>query len=176
MAFTKRELWSGTAWAWGAFVVLLLATLALASIVGDNIAGTRPDTASTGWAYLPVVLFYALLIGGGISFVVMVVLSPVIWLIGRLLRRTGAIGVHLGVYAALGATLGMVSVGVVAGGNYDPASFFWSPLLPITVAITTTSVIFGWLRASRHARRELRESDPRSPISLNRAFDETAPY
>lgn len=176
-AFTRGEVWSGAGWTWVAFNGLLLVAMGTA-LAWSAVAS--PST--TGWGsragLLLVVEFWTAVIGGLVSFAVILVALPLAWVIARRMRRVRSVRVHLIVFAVLGAGIGMLALGVYAISSYDPAASFWNPiLLPVTIAITTTSVVFGWLRASRIARRELRATDPRSPLALERAFDgTTSPY
>lgn len=170
-AFTRDELWSGAGWTWVAFTALLLVITGAAMLWS-----TLAEPATPGWGpragLLLVVQFWVLVIGGSVSFAVIIVALPLAMLVARGMRRIRSVRVHLTVFAALGASVGVLVLGVGASGNVDPAGFFWNPiLLPATLSITTTSVAFGWLRASRQARRELRTDEPRSPLGLERAFD-----
>lgn len=159
-AFTRADAWTGAAWAWAAFMVLMLLALIATAIVSGG----------TWSSYLGIVLFYALLLGGMVSMVVMFVLLPVFWGVAVLLRGVRPVAVHLVVHGLLGATIGIAAVAVYAAFMYDPAATLASPLLPITVAITGAAVLIGWWRGSRRVRRMLKAEDPRSPIEVNDPF------
>ena len=76
------------------------------------------------------------------------------------------------VTAVSGAAIGLAALLVFATLSTNWSTAFGTPLLPITIALTTISVLFGWWRASRHARRALVPPDPRSPIGLDEDPDD----
>lgn len=158
LAATKEEVLRGAGWAWGTFVVLMLIALSISQLVT---VGTAPE--ETGMVpleslrMLPVVLGYALVIGGGVAFVVMVVYLPVAWGLARALRSVSSVAVHAVAFAVLGALVGVVAVAVY-GSITHATDLVASGLAPSTVAITTLSVLVGWWLASAQARKALRNS------------------
>lgn len=175
MAFTRDELWAGGGWAWVAFNALLVTAITVVA-VWSEVAAAAIGAASMGGGTIIFVVFYTLLIGGGLSFGVMVAGLPAAWLVGRALRRVGSVPAHLAVHGLLGALLGVLVVGVYAVtiGGGRVLEIFSTSYLPITVALTTTSVVFGWWMASRRGRSEPHREDRRSPLGIDEAFDHDA--
>lgn len=172
MAFSKDELWAGGGWSWSAFNTLLVTGMSIVSIWSEVAAASNGSTGS-GVGTILFVVFYTLLIGGAVSLGVMLVGLPGAWFVGRRLRRVASVPTHVAVHGVLGAALGVIVFGVyvVTIGQGRVLDALDTPLLPITVALTTSSVVFGWWMASRRARSERRSDDRRSPLGLDEAFD-----
>lgn len=147
MAFTQDEMWRGAGAAWITFTVLT----GFAS--GFACAALMPGSSWSSALLSGLVGFLAaIIIGGGTSFGVLILAIPVVLLIGRALRLTRRSSVHVMIYATLGAGVGASVAGIILA--YNPG--YGTALVPISIALTTPPVIFGWLLASREARDELR--------------------
>lgn len=176
MAYERVDVVRGGLWAWLAFMVLLVVATAIATGV-DTVGGAPENTLAAGYMFVMVVGF-VVPIGGAVSLCITFAGMPLAALLARALRRTRSLAAHLVAFAALGALTGaavvLVHTAVFAGGS---SVSWWA--VAISAAATSLSVVFGWWRASRHARRRLRElppadADPSSPIGLERAFDPDA--
>lgn len=142
-AFTRDEWLFGAFQSWLAFVILACAAMAAWSVLPSLPA--RLD----GLAWLPMIVIMTAIIGGGASFVVMLIGLPVTYALGRALRHTASTAVHLTTYAGLGATIGALALGIFWLAGEAP----WPALAVTTIAVTTASTTWGWWRASRGARR-----------------------
>jgi ABC-type Fe3+ transport system permease subunit len=175
MAFSKDELWAGGSWAWLSFNVLLLLGMAILALWSE-VASASHGSTGIGIATVVIVLFYTVVVGGAVSLGVMIIGLPGAWLVARGLRRVASVSSHVAVHGFLGAVLGVIVVAVYASafGRGRVLETFWTPLLPIMVTLTATSVLFGWWMASRRARSELGHDGRRSPLGLDEAFDSDA--
>lgn len=173
MAPTREEAVRGAVWAVLAFNALVITTFAVAVIV-DALANPSAHPASPMsyvWYYVNGVGIAAV-VSLCVSLVAALVGFPFAWFLARSLRRTTAAGVHVAAFAVFGAAIGLAALLVFATLSTNWSTAFGTPLLPITIALTTISVLFGWWRASRHARRALVPPDPRSPIGLDEDPDD----
>lgn len=171
-AFTRRDVTRGGFAAWLAFLVLMLGALAIQAVVTDLTYRPSPGVArGTSLTILPVVLCYALVIGGAASFVVMIVGLPIAALIGRRLRRQSRVGVHIAVYAAVGGLIGTASVAVFDGLTPYGESALATPLLPVTIMICASAVALGWAYAWRRALRD--DARTRARIDADAAFEDS---
>ncbi|MBD3941021.1 hypothetical protein IF188_04810 [Microbacterium sp. NEAU-LLC] len=170
---TREEALRGAIWALLAFNALMLTTLIACALVASMLqpSGGGAIVAQL-WAFI-MVLGYAVLIGGAVSTVVALAGLPLAWLLARALRRTVSITAHAVAFGAFGSGIGILVLLVFAIWSTNWSTAFLSPLTPITIALTTVSVLFGWWRASRHARRGIVPTDPRSPIGIDEAFEDS---
>lgn len=175
MAATREEIFRGACAAWLAFVVLMLVVLTGWSIAGELAAQALGVGSGSSLGLLPFVLGVALVVGGGVAFVVMLVALPTVWFIARRMRRVRRVGWHLAVYGALGALVGVLAVIVLAltSGGATPGETLSSWIGAVIVGSTTVSTLSGWWWGARRALKERRIVDPRSPMGLDRAFDES---
>lgn len=159
MAFTCEDVGRGAFAAWTTFMAILLAVIATSGLLG------RADLPMT-----LVGLGYVAIIGGVISAIVTVLLSPIAWLLGSLLRSIRQLSVHVVAFALLGAGTG---AGVLLLSGTDlVAMIFAGWAWPVIVA-TTISVVAGWAWAVRHARRY--HADPATDRrALTRTDDDAA--
>lgn len=164
---TRGELFRGGVAAWGAFVVLMLVAFAIAGFVSDAVGRATGVDVMSFLSVLPLALVYVAFIGGTVSFIVTMLLLPVAWLVARALREVTSVTRHAVTWAALGASLGVVALGITAIGVGSASAVFFSAAAPITILVCAASVLFGWWRASRPARAGLHRADPRSPIGLD---------
>ncbi len=148
--FTRGELARGGLVAWFTFVLLMVAAITVMAILAD---------AFYGWSWAPnvwgllIVLPIALVFGGAVSFVVMLAGLPIAWLLGRMLRHVRPVGVHVAVFAALGAVVGAAVAVVMGATSYGgPVSVLTGAYGVVLVALCAASVAVGWWRASREAR------------------------
>lgn len=112
MAFTQDEMWRGAGAAWITFTVLT----GFAS--GFACAALMPGTSWTSTLTSGLVGFLAaIIIGGGMSFSVLILAIPVVLLIGRGLRRVRRSSVHVTIYATLGAGVGAGVAGILLAFN-----------------------------------------------------------
>ncbi|WP_345543262.1 hypothetical protein [Microbacterium jejuense] len=169
---TREEVLRGALWALLTFNALVLATLVVSGLVASMMQPNGGGAiVAQVWGFA-LVLGYAVLIGGGVSMLVALVGLPLAWLIAWSLRRSVSITAHVIAFAVFGAAVGVVALFVFAVASTNWSTAFLSPLLPITVVLTTVSVLVGWWRASRHARRGLVLPDPRSPVGIDEAFED----
>lgn len=175
MAFSKDEVWAGGGWAWLAFNILLVTVMSIVSIWSEVAAASNGSTGM-GVGTVVFVVFYTLLIGGAVALCVMLIGLPGAWFVGRRLRRVASVPTHVVVHGTLGALLGVIVFGVyvVTIGQGRVLDALDTPLLSVTVALTSVSVVFGWWMASRRARSERRIDGPRSPLGLDEAFGSDA--
>ncbi|TQJ32138.1 hypothetical protein [Microbacterium sp. SLBN-146] len=157
MAFTADETWAGGFWSWLTFVGLMLVALLVSLAVPIATSPTPGALLAESFGWWVLILGFALVLGGGISLIVMFCCLPIVALIARALRRVDRIPVHIAVYALLGASIGVVAVLVatlVRDGTGRAYIVEESPVPFLTVVICAVSPVVGWWRASRAARRE----------------------
>lgn len=143
MAFTCDDLGRGAFAAWVTFMVILLAEFA---VLGLAFSGDL--------AMLPIALGGVVVIGGVVSVLVTLLLSPIAWLLGTLLRRVRTVSVHVMAFAVLGAGVGLgMALLWTAWTRAEPATTLTTGSVWALVAATTASVVAGWAWALRHARR-----------------------
>ncbi|MFC8683220.1 hypothetical protein ACFT30_17015 [Microbacterium ureisolvens] len=173
MAATREEVLRGALWALFAFNVLLLVVViaAVTPAASEALARDAGYVVSALWLWILVVGTSAI-VGLGVSMLVVLAGLPVAWALSRRLRRVRSVAAHLWAWAALGAAIGLLALLVFAIASANWSTAFLGPLLPITLGVTTSSVLFGWWRASRHARRALPPAEPRSPIGIDEAFED----
>lgn len=173
MAFSRDELTSGGLCVWVTYVILLLVTLTVTLIVASLISG-GDGLSLQSLAYLPLVLITAALVGGGISFVAMLIGLPLAWLIGRALRRESSVVVHLIAYAALGAAVGtaaLLLLSTTAWGTFlAPASFLGLVIaMPAVIAVP-----LGWWRNFKRVHRaENERPDMLRHINPDAAYEDS---
>lgn len=114
------------------------------------------------WLFLPILAVLHLFLGLGSLIVVvnalpwslgaLIVFSPAAWLLGRMLRRTARVGIHLLAFAAIGAAIGAATTGVaVAVNEYDGIDT--APLSALHITAATIAVALGWRSTARRALR-----------------------
>lgn len=158
MAFSSDETWAGGFWSWMAFVAMMLAAFTVSLVVPmvSSPAAVPPSGADV--ALILLIVGFALVVGGGVSMVVMLCCLPLVRLIAKALRRVRRVYVHVTVYALLGAAIGVLALamlGLAADPPVPTSALRESPLQIITILVCAASPALGWWRASRHARREL---------------------
>ncbi|MGO2748014.1 hypothetical protein [Microbacterium sp.] len=139
MAFTRAEFRQGAFAAWGAFMILLIATLIVTAVLQSGLPWGPP------LATIVLYLMFGVPIGGVVSALVTLAAAPVVRVIARRLARTRRISVHVTVYAAFGALLGLILVSVsvlLTRGDY--AYTFSSPLPWATAALCALALVSGW--------------------------------
>ncbi len=175
MAFTPDEVFTGVGMAWVVFVVIVLVVLTGGSLYGTLTAVGLGASDSSMWSTLLFVLIIGIVVGGGVSLIVALLMLPLAWWISRLMRRVRFVGWHLAVYGAFGAAIGVLAVVVyVVSWGYPPSGEYllnWFTLL--VVFATTASVLIGWRWGARRALQECRPDDSRIPVSIDRALDES---
>lgn len=172
VAFTWLDVLAGGVRAWMLFMALLLVLcVAIVLSLPAGAGGIRPESLGATVSATGGVLLWVLFVGGVASLCVMSVGLPLAWLFARVLRRTRSVPAHVVAWAVFGLLVGPSVVGLFCAlsGSFYP---FDSPALPISAALTGVSVLFGWWRTFRAARRELLRDESRSPADLNRAFAE----
>ncbi|MDQ0612759.1 hypothetical protein QF046_000400 [Microbacterium sp. W4I4] len=141
MAFAPEDLWRGAWTAWCVFMVILLSAGAVLTL-------RTGDIAAAG-----VFAIYAGLIGGVVALVMMLVFAPVAWLLGRALVRVRFIAVHIVAFAALGAAVGLAVLLIYIAMGADASSMLTSGWAWAVMGASAVSVVAGWARAARRARR-----------------------
>lgn len=99
-------------------------------------------------------LLFGLPVGGLVSAVITAAASPAAWLVGRALRRSGRIVIHVLAYAALGAALGcaVILLGLLGELHHT----YTTPLVWVTPALCALTVVTGWAWTVRRTRHEPR--------------------
>lgn len=154
MAFTPLDLAKGALWAWLAFMILLELGLMVFAIIAQASAPSGAFLA-TGYAII-LMLGYSALYAGGIGMVVTVVVTPVAWMLGRMLRRHKAIRLHLLAYTALGGMIAGLAAGYLTAIGWNVAIAVQHPVVAICFAATVISVPIGWWISARGALRDHR--------------------
>lgn len=154
--FTRTDVWRGAMHAWGGFMVLMLIAFTAAVLITAGV-GDAP-----GWGslleLLPLLLLYAAILGGGISFVVTLVASPLAALLAIALRDVHAQALHLLAFAGLGAVVGASVVGIYAAVAGDGLALV--PMVAVVAGISAIATAYGRWRAARTGRiRPLRDPD-----------------
>lgn len=155
MSFTRAEFRRGAVAAWCAFMILLSVVLIVVAIQQSGLPWGPP------LATITLYLMFGLPVGGVIAAVITVVASPAAWVIGRALRRTRRVAVHLVAYVAFGAALGgttlLLSV-LIASGDLHYA--LTSPIAWLTPLMCALAVAGGWTWALRRIdRRPQQDTD-----------------
>lgn len=151
MAFSGVEVVKGAIWTWLSFMVVLEMGMAIYMIVQTSEATSETFLAGAYFAVL--VLGYVAIYGGLVSLLATIVLTPVAWVIGRMLRRQRSLGLHLLVYTALGCTVAALVIAVISGFGGDIPSALKDPVVAIVLIATVTCVPTGWWLAARGALR-----------------------
>lgn len=141
MAFGPGDLWRGAWTAWCVFMVMLLVVMTALTLPSGDIGLTA------------VVLLYAVLIGGVVALLVMLVFTPVAWLLGRALVRVRVVAVHVLAFTALGAVVGLAVLLLFIVFGADAESVFASESGWAVMGGSAVSVVAGWAHAARRARR-----------------------
>jgi hypothetical protein len=150
---TRAELRHGAFVAWLTFMVLLVTTVIVASMVGDMTAEGFASTLS----FLPIILFYTVILGGAVSGVVTLAAVPAASRLDHALPPQLGGGGRVATFAGLGAAAGLVGAGIAAlltgiAGN-DMFAVFNSPVTLIALVMTAISAAVGRAVALRRARR-----------------------
>jgi hypothetical protein len=149
-AFTRDEFLGGAFAAWWLSACAVGVIILAAMPMRGGFAGV--------FAALVMTLCAALL-----GFPAMMLLAPVVWIIGRSMRTVPRVWVHLGVQAAVGLVLGMLTtIAVLSLFGAFPFFLGWVPLLAAGPAI---GLPVAWYRAYRRALRSdagllTRRADP----------------
>ena len=146
MAFTRDELIGGALRTWSLFVALFVC-FAVVPFVG------------TSWDSIWFVLFiggYAGVVSAVIAAFAAVVLTPLIWIVGRALRREHRLAVHLVVYILIGGVVAAIAAAMaeLIGGGYPG-------LAVLAGVIALIAVPLGWWLTARTALRSDRGISPR---------------
>ena len=136
----------------------------------------RGVAAAWGWAMLLPTLVYASMFGGagvaGVIFVVptataaTVLFAVTAWSLGRALRRSPRVGVHMISFAALGAAIGVAATaGYLLSANGRIGNSFDTVLFVVNAACGAAAVAHGWRFTARRAlgwrrRRTAPEASP----------------
>lgn len=138
MAFTCHEFVSGIVATWLAFLGLLALGLTLMAVVAGDLT----------WA--PLYLMFGVPIGAVVAAIVALIASPAVWWVARRLADVPQRGVHLAVYAVLGAALGtaVIEISVIAFSG-DFATTFASPHAAYVIASCSVALMAGWAWGSR---------------------------
>ena len=142
MAFTCHEFVSGVVASWLAFLGLLALGLTLMAIIAGDIT----------WA--AVYLMVGIPIGAVVAAIVALLGAPAVWYIGRALADVPQRGIHLAVYAALGAVLGtsVVTISALTTAG-DIGAALASPHAVYVIAACTIALMSGWAWGSRRSPR-----------------------
>lgn len=165
MAFEAGEALFGAVVAWATFMVLMLGSLTLTTILTPVAPGAWAATQQP--AYLATMLVVAAFIGGAVSALVALVLcAPVAWLARRLAAER-RLRVHLVVFSAVGATIGLIASGLLvvtlAWQPQNGSVLDWAGLMAVTTVICAASTAFGWWCAARRALRSDRKAALAAP-------------
>lgn len=152
MAFTRDEFGRGAWWSWFTFMTLLGFGLSAYSISIQ--ASASSDSLVVVLYVMVLFLGYGALIGGVVSLTVMIVLSPVAWMIGRALRRARALALHIAVYTLLGVAIAALAVAALLVYGWDPGATLGNPVILICLVATVASVPTGWWISAHRALRE----------------------
>lgn len=138
MAFTRHEFISGLVATWLVFLGLLALGLTLMAIIAGDLT----------WAAL--YLMFGIPIGAIVAAFAALIASPAVWWVARALADVPQRGVHLAVYAALGAVFGTAVVGIsVIAFSGDFATTFASPHAVYIIASCSIALMAGWAWGSR---------------------------
>lgn len=151
MAFTSDELLRGGITAWVLFVVLLVCgeAIPLALLFPSTALDTAPER-------LLGLMFFLMLIAvvGSVAAAVVVPFGMVIVLpIALAFRRVRSTGVHLAVYALLGAAIGGAYLLVFRGGRPLDQLIPWDYFVAIPAASAALAIPLAWWWTARRALR-----------------------
>jgi len=149
MAFSRREFWRGVRASWLTAMLLLIIGLTIAAILDSGLPWGPP------LSMIFIYLMYGVPIGGLVSGVVAVALSPAAWLLGRALSREGRVPVHLVAYASLGAVVGLLTLVTylaIVGANVGYA--FTTPAPLVLAGGSAIAVVTGWIWTVRKSQAE----------------------
>lgn len=141
MAFGPGDLWRGAGTAWCVFMAILLVVMAALTLF----------TGDVGAAV--VVIIYAGLVGGVVALVMMLVFTPIAWLLGRALVRVRSVAVHILVFTVLGAGVGLAVLLLFIAWGAEAESVFTSGWAWALIGASVISVVAGWTHAARRAHR-----------------------
>ena len=147
-AFTREQLWRGALHSWIAFMVLMVLAWTIAAIVSDVTSDLHSSTGAV--AILPIILVYAILIGGAVSLIVTLVGVPLAALVGRGLRDVRSRAIHVLVFAGFGALVGAIPPVILA---VDGRGYLVEFLAVVSITICAASTAYGRWRADRPPRR-----------------------
>ncbi|MCK2036892.1 hypothetical protein KZC51_12190 [Microbacterium sp. SSW1-49] len=151
MAFTSDELLRGGITAWILFVVLLVCgeAVPLALLFQSSALETAPERL------LGLVLFLMLiaLVGSMVAAVVVPIGLVIVLPIALVFRRMRSTGVHLAVYALLGAAIGGAFLLMFRGGRPLAPLFPWDYFFVIPAASAALAIPLAWWWTARRALR-----------------------
>lgn len=169
MAFNLLDLIKGALWAWLVFLVVLGLGLTVFAIVTEVRA---PSGAFFATAYAIVLMLgYSALYAGGIGLVVTVVLTPVAWMLGRVLRRQRSIRLHLLAYTALGGAIAALAAGYLTVIGWNVAIALQHPVVVTCFVAAVVSVPIGWWLSARVALKDDRKAGRSERLSARRDVD-----
>lgn len=169
LAFTPLELTKGAMWTWLAFLVILELGLTVCAI---TIQVGMPSGAFLATGYMMVlVLGYATLYVGGIGLLVTVALTPVAWMLGRMLRRQRSVPLHLLAYTALGAVAAEVAASCLTGRVWDVTNALQDPMVAVCFIAAVISVPLGWWLTARVALKDDQEDERAERLSSRHDVD-----
>lgn len=173
MAFTRDELLRGAIAAWAIFMALLL--IATTLLVGAS--SLLPGWSSSALDAIPLVLGadgIVLVVGGAISATVMALGLPVVRSLATRLRREPRIPVHVLVYTALGAAIGILLFIAVHAAVGTFAITWLDAVIALPALFSTVAVPLGWGIAVRSALRSDRGIRQRSLPDPDADFEDDA--
>lgn len=142
MAFTNQELLRGAASAWVIFMAMLLlfSTIVAAGLMA--MPGWAPDPVT--WVMLVLLIdLCVLLVGGGVSAIVMAFGAALVRPLGRSLRRVRSLRLHALVYTAIGLVIAAAYVALLLA---TPLIQFIGGFLILPAIAAPLSVPLGWWR------------------------------
>lgn len=156
MDFTWRDLVFGAFLAWATFMILLLGFFLVGMIAApiQRFVADAPQHLGYDLGMGLYAVAMAGLLGGVVSILATVIGTPLVWLIGSALRQVRAIGVHLAVYALLGAIVGLIALGFLGWWRGD--LLIAQPFGVYLVIASAIAVPAGWRWAMRRARKVAR--------------------
>lgn len=169
MAFSPLDLAKGALWVWLVFLGIVGLGLTVFAIA---IQARAPSAAffATGYAII-LFLGYSALYAGGIGLVATVALTPVAWILGRLLRHRRSIRLHILAYTALGcAVAGLAAAYLTVIGRNVPVALP-HPVVALCFIATVISVPIGWWLSARVALKDDRQAGRAERLSARRDLD-----
>lgn len=139
MTFTGAEFRRGAFAAWLAFMIQLICLLVVTAVLNSGLPWGPPQ------AMIALYLMYGVPIGGAVSAAVVLITAPVLLLISRRLVRVRRVSVHIVVYTAFGAFLGLFITAVsvlLTRGDFGYVYSTWFPAM--VAAVCAASVVAGW--------------------------------
>jgi len=160
MAFETGEFVFGAFLAWATFMVLMLGSLAMASVLSVA-ASPASVNASELLNLVFAVLCVAFFFGGLFSVGATLVVAPIAAWLSHRLEHVRDLRMHLAVYAGLGAVIGALFSAVLATAPGWTVAGIWAIAL-VTTVICATATAFGWWCAARRAWRHDRKAEARA--------------